>query len=74
MFRVLALFWSPPTLSKNILLFSCNKLHYDHQLVSGFVCLLFGALQVVYSDLIRVLTATGNQVNEFVPWKTKTLN
>lgn len=42
---LLALFWAPPSLW----LFSGHMLHYLHQLIVNFVCVLFSGEQKVYS-------------------------
>lgn len=50
-------------------LFSCWMLHFVYQLVFNFVCLLFGAQQVVCSGFIRAFlwkppAAAGNNADE----------
>lgn len=43
-------------------------LHFIYNLVANFVCLLFGALQIVYNGFTRVLhwfpAAASNKVDE----------
>lgn len=53
----LTLFLSPWTPDRNISLFSCSILYYDHQLVVNFVCLPFGDEQLLCSGF-------------FLEWKT----
>ena len=48
---VLALSWSPPAPEGKAWLISCNMLHSVDQLVANCVRLLFGAEQIVYSEL-----------------------
>ncbi len=50
---LLALFWSPPTPEEHICLFTCQILHFLHQLVVKCVYLPFGAVQVVNSGFIK---------------------
>ncbi len=45
-------FWSPPTPEGNIHPSSCQMHHHVYQPVSDWVCLLFGAEQVVHSGFL----------------------
>ncbi len=52
-------------------------LHYVHQLVANFVCLLFGAGQVAYNEFIRAFSlktaAPENNISENVKLQARKL-